>query len=402
MKPFRIGIFLFIFSLAACRPGDDGNQSSGIDVVTKKPTQVQSLILGTMGVSTTTQTPTLEITTTAIITVTPIILPLRPTLEITATPTISSTVVTSLTSIITTTWTYTDVVVTRGGMINSVAWNPEGSNFAVATSVGLFLYDGISLETDRIFNVGESNQSVLFSPEDGLLVSGGLKGDIQWIAPDTGKYITTIEGHLFGITDLAFPKRSGYLISGSDDGTVRSWNPAQITDSTLTEHSPVNIWRALDRVTSVDINQKFQIVVAGSYQTWYVWDLITGESIFELGGFMGWISDLSINPGGEILAMADGSNHIRVWETSNWELTHDVQLIQVDQITALDFSPDGWTLGIGGNDGTVLMWDVRTNTLYETVEPYPYTVTDIKFHPNDDSLIISYDNGLLRLWLNKQ
>jgi WD40 repeat protein len=296
----------------------------------------------------------------------------------------------------------TDVLVTRSGMISAVAWNPDGSNFAAATSVGLFLYNGISLELDRSFNVGESYRSVLFSPDDGLLVSGGLKGDIQWVAPDTGKYITTIEGHLLGITDLAFPKQSGYLISGSDDGTVRSWNPTQVSVPAITEYSPINIWRAHDRVTSVDINQNFQFVVAGSYQTWFVWDLITGESIFELDGFRGWINDLSLSPGGEILAVADRSNQIRLWETASWNLTHDVQLKQVDQITALDFSPDGWTLALGGKNGTVLVWDVRANTLYKTVENYPHAVTDIEFHPNGDGLIISYDNGLLRLWSNQQ
>ena len=156
--------------------------------------------------------------------------------------------------------------------------------------------------------------------------------------------------------------------------------------------------RSADRVTSVDVSRNLQLVISGSYQTWYAWDLISGDSVFELDGLTGWINDISLQPGRQLLSVADESNQIRLWETSHWTLTHNVQLEQVDQITALDFSVDGWTLALGAKNGSVLLWDMITNTLVEAVDVYPHAVTDLKIHPHGDRMITSYDNGVLRLW----
>jgi WD40 repeat protein len=416
MKASNIGLIAFIILLVACRPGEVNPQSERIEAdagaltQTSSPSEVETASLD--GVEKTpgedypepmttlagepTWTPAPVLTTTAEITPVPETVPITPTVAITATPGISQTITISIASVITKTWTFTDVAVIRSGKAYQSAWNNDGTSFAVATSVGLFLYDTDTLEALRSFNVGESVQSVAFSPDEGLLVSGGLNGDIQWSIPETGKYLATFKGHQFGITDLAFSSHSYYLVSGSDDGTVRAWSPSVVFNQALTENTPLNVWRTVDRVTSVAMD--LQVVVAGSYQIVELWDINTGESILSLGGLTGWVNDVTLSPSGRTLAVADSSNHVRLWDTTTWELTHNVQLEQYDQITSLDFSPDSMLLALGGKNGTVLLWDTSTNTIFDPLERYPHSVMELKFHPSGVFLMACYENGLLRLW----
>ena len=188
------------------------------------------------------------------------------------------------------------------------------------------------------------------------------------------------------------------MASGSDDGTLRVWNPSLIKDPASTVVEPLNIWRASDRVTSVDVNQSVQLAAAGSNQQVSVWNLGTGELLQTLSALKGWIGDIAISPNGGVLAAADSSNHLRLWNTTSFSLTHDIPLAGFEAITALDFSPNGLMIALGGNNGKVVLWNLANNTLHDPEIQYPAPVTDIAFHPREHDLISSYNDGLIRLW----
>jgi WD40 repeat protein len=360
-------------------------------IPTLEPSPIWTSTITSTGVITTVPT----ITTTIITAGTP---DLTPGVEIISTPGVSLTLVTTTTTVLTKTWTFSDVLVTGSGAIHQVAWKQDGGQFAVATSAGLFLYNADLLEMERSFSVGETIQSVAFGLNEGLLVSGGLNGDIQWWFPDTGKFGGSFDGGLLGITSLVFPYQGDSLISGSDDGTVRVWVPSQILNPAITQYEPKNLWHAADRVTSVDINPNFQIAVAGSYKEVSIWNLQTGEPVQTLSEFEGWVREVAIRPNGGYFAVADSSDHLRLWNTGNWELTHDIPLEGFESISALEFSSNGMMIALGGKTGKVMLWNLENNTLSDPETQYPYPVTDVAFHPREPILISSYRDGLVRLW----
>jgi WD40 repeat protein len=321
---------------------------------------------------------------------------------LTLTPGITQSMVITTTTLLTNTWTYTDVLVTTSGAIRQIAWKQDGALFAVATSVGMFLYNAETLEIERSINIGETVQSVAFSPVENLLAAGSLKGDIQWWFPDTGRYAGSFKGGRLGVNSLSFSAQEDVMASGSDDGTIRVWNPSQLLDPGIVEYQPLNTWQAVDRITSVNINQDAQLAAAGSYQTVSVWDLGTGELLQTLDDFKGWVRDIAFSPDGGALAVADSSNRLRLWETASWKLTHDIPLEVFDSITGIDFNRDGMRLALGGKNGRVLLWNVPSNALFDPVTTYSYPVTDIRFHPYENSLISSHSDGTLRLWSFQQ
>lgn len=324
---------------------------------------------------------------------------------ITATQILSATAITpvahtviSSTDWITATWIYRDLSVTQDERLYQASWNNDGSIFAVGTSLGAFLYDSFSFERLRAFNLGEVVYSTVFSPGEGMLALGLFNGDIQWRAPETGEYIIAFDAHLLGVRALAFPTGSQYLVSGSDDGRVSLWAASDLLTSVSDVHNPVNEWRMPDRVTTVDIHQSRQLVAAGSYQSVIVWNINSGESEKTLSDLAGWINELAFRPSGDILAVIDSSNTIRLWDTATWTLTHQVELNALGQLYSLDFSPDGKMLALGGRNGQVVLWDLETNTVSILVDGLAKSVTDLRFSPSSETLIACYHDGVIRLW----
>lgn len=65
---------------------------------------------------------------------------------------------------------------------------------------------------------------------------------------------------------------------------------------------------------------------------------------------------------------------------------------------ALAFRPDGEILAVGGTDGTIQLWDVRTGTLRRRFETLKAAIVSIVFSPDSHWLAAASDYGIVRLW----
>lgn len=318
------------------------------------------------------------------------------TLAITPTEMISPTIVITTTQVITSTWDYREMPVTDSGVVSQVAWVEE-DHFAVGTSTGLYLYQLDDLALVRSSSLGEAVRSVTYSPGEGLLVWGDFKGDIHWYEPESGQYLATTGGHRMGITDLTQPRGSLYLVSGSDDGTVRTWVPTFVINQAANTAAWMDLWQAPDRIACVASDPTQSLVAAGSYQSISVWNLDTRELVWQVAAQSGWVNDLGFSPDGRMLAAADASGHLKIWSTDGWVLTHDISIEACDQITALDFSSTGAELSFGCKNGAVWIWNTIQNTLGDPGVVYPATVIDLAYHPHEPILLAGYQDGVLRV-----
>ena len=159
----------------------------------------------------------------------------------------------------------------KGWISGEVAYSPDGALLAVASSIGIWLYDansgaevyllsghtrpalsvafspdGSALassavagdNTVRLWDIrtgdplkifeGHANHitSVAFSPDGSTLAAGDGKNIRLWDVR-TGERLRTLQGHTSLVLSLAFSPDSSTLASGSNwnDNTVRLWNP---------------------------------------------------------------------------------------------------------------------------------------------------------------------------------
>ena len=115
------------------------------------------------------------------------------------------------------------------GWVTDMAWTPDGTHLAVASTIGVFLYDASTLEEVRYIPTDAPVRSVAFAPDGQTLASGSRDGTVRlWRVAD-GVLLRTLEGHTDGVWSVAFAPDGATLASGSRDGTVRLWRVADGT-----------------------------------------------------------------------------------------------------------------------------------------------------------------------------
>jgi WD40 repeat protein len=150
------------------------------------------------------------------------------------------------------------------GLAEGLAYSPDGRRLAVASGLGVYLYDAESLAETRFISTEVIAMRVAFSPDGRLLASASSDNTVKlWdiqdrreirtfsghdssvlsmaFSPDgrmlasafyttiklwdaeTGRELRTLSGHASCVNSLAFAPSGLTLASGSCDGTVRLW-----------------------------------------------------------------------------------------------------------------------------------------------------------------------------------
>ena len=79
-------------------------------------------------------------------------------------------------------------------------------------------------------------ESLVFSPDDAILVSGLVGGAIQLWEVTTGDRIAALDGHTQQVETLAFSSDGKTLVSTGADGTILLWDWNEVlTDASKSE-----------------------------------------------------------------------------------------------------------------------------------------------------------------------
>ncbi len=104
------------------------------------------------------------------------------------------------------------------GSVEQVAWSPDSKTLAVASSVGLYLYDAGTLKESGFIDVGAWTTSLAFSPvanNKRVIAAGSLDNILRLWDADSGQLLHTLEGHTSPVVSVVFSPDGGILASGS-------------------------------------------------------------------------------------------------------------------------------------------------------------------------------------------
>ena len=111
------------------------------------------------------------------------------------------------------------------GSIIDIAYSADGSKLAVASNIGVWIYDAdIGEELNLLSGHTSAVFSVAFSSDGNILASGSADDTIRLWNTDTGTHIRTLSGHTSAVRGVAFSPDGNTLASGSADNTIRLWN----------------------------------------------------------------------------------------------------------------------------------------------------------------------------------
>lgn len=282
----------------------------------------------------------------------------------------------------------------------SLEWSPGGDLLAVATTVGIWLYDGANLAAEPAFLPTTADVGAMaFSPDGSLLAASVGKLLLIW-DPATRDTVNEFELESAGATtDMLFSPDASWVALASEKKIVRIVDVATGTvTATLEGHT--------NDVTSLALSPDGSILVSGSQdKIAKLWNTADFTEIATLEGHEGYVNAVLFNPDGSSIYVGDSKSTITQWDTNGVQ-----QAVWAPEkgsyVVSMALTGDGATLLVGeGNNASVRVWDTASGTekaLYE-VHFYPETnsrfaTVDIALSPDDTTLATLGSEGMLRIW----
>ena len=226
------------------------------------------------------------------------------------------------------------------GRVTDIAYSPDSTLLAVATPIGIWLYDASTAEARTVLTADTYGiSSISFSPDGKTLAGGGPAEIIYLWDVDTGECHHSFVGHNGEIFKVLF----------SADGNT------------------------LAAVSIHDIS---------------LWDVTTGTHEAKLPGFSNRGRSLWLN-GDQVAFALPWDKDIRLSDKMLEGHTRSVESVL--------FSPDGQTLASGSHDRTLRLWDVATGTEKKTLKGHKKSINSMVFS-RDGRMLVSTSDNTVRLW----
>lgn len=266
-----------------------------------------------------------------------------------------------------TTWGLPDGAMARlgkGKITGNIAFTPDGNRLAVASSIGIWIYDvrpGKEKELDLLTGHTGEVTFITLSPDGKILASGGRDGTIRLWDVVTGENKKQLTGHKWAISSLAFSPDGQTLASAI--GHEAEMIPPQI---------------------GIEIDIK-------------LWNIETGEVAATFRGHGKDITSLAFSPDGKTLASSGKDSKVLLWNVATGR--NAMLLTEHDEnVFYIGFSPDGKTIATGSWDDTVKLWDATTSSLKNTIIEKGFVgVSSVAFSPKDSTIAVG-GHDTIRLW----
>jgi len=205
-----------------------------------------------------------------------------------------------------------------------------------------------------------------FSPDDRFLLSASEDKSVRLWSLETFQNLVCYKSHGDPVWDVQFSPFGHYFATASNDQTARLWSTDRIY--------PLRIFAGhLSDVDNVIFHPNGKYIVTGSHdRTARMWDINSGAVVRIFPGHTKPISCTAISPDGRWLATASEDSTIYLWDLGSSRRIKSMRGHGKCSIYSLTFSPDGDTLISAGSDCTVRVWDVRKSTYDQGPEPEPF------------------------------
>ena len=303
------------------------------------------------------------------------------------------------------------------GSVNDMQFAPDGAEFAVATSRGIWIYDAqTGTEITMIQKQDRGFWRAAFSPDGNVLAcatdSNG-RGEVQLWDKAAGELITTLPSPI-GISSLFFSEDGTELVCAGSFGRVHVWEinpetpPVLVTDIRLDVESWNDFW-----LTELSPDGRFLAIAIPNWEdkdfSIQLWNGKTGELLHTLTGHTRLVTALTFSPDSKTLVSGDDYETIRVWDAETGTLQSKMKWPERTLTHALAFSPKGRFLSSAHDDavrlwhytvGGVQQWDYAIGEYQNIMDLKAHRdyVYRFAFSPDELTLLTASKDGTIIAW----
>ncbi len=317
-------------------------------------------------------------------------------------------------------WQLPEGAITRfgKGTINDIKFSPDGTQFAVVTTIGVWLYDAKTGKEVSLLKGDRQNILHITYLSDGNTLRG-VNHNYSYVKfmhwnTTTGKQLSSIQdtenGKRLYTSDFS---ENGMRLAGikvSNFNEVDLWTIGNTTGPMTKSSIRMESESEIEPIIALSPDGRYlaTTISEGDNNPIQVWNADTGELLNTFAGNNSTIEDLTFSPDGTILASGDTDETIMLWDIKS-NISSVIYKGTYSSSFTLTFSPDGELLASGDDDGNVRILKVNENNnglrrlMSQNMFKLKHSghkdkVTSMAFSPDGNILISGSEDGTIRGW----
>ena len=302
------------------------------------------------------------------------------------------------------------------GTLGEIAYFPDGTRFAVATSIGVWVYDSITGKelyplTDHTYGV----DLIRFSPDGNFIATASPDGSIHLWNADNGNHVYILSDEKSDLYEPVFSNNGKIIAVQCAEKFANIRITLRLYNVKTGKHINT-ISESTHRFYNVRFSPDNKTLLTSQHRRIKLWDVATAQQLKTLNTpaesqHDGKIEDVQFSLNGRTLNIlcsrhpGVGTVYFRNINSEEWnQLKRSRQNSNDKGYSSMFFSPDGNTLAtIHKSDIRVDLWDANTgeyiNSLFGN---HGSKICTLCFSDNGRIIATGGSDGTIHLWAAKQ
>lgn len=286
--------------------------------------------------------------------------------------------------------------------ISCIDFSPNGQKLAAGLADGTIQLRSLDGKKTRQLPAVSKDNSVTrvrFDDQGQMLAAGYNDGTVRlWNLQGQQKNVD-LKGHNTQftnintkVTDISFSPNGHQLATTSLDGTARLWNRKGIPLAIFEGHEgPILL-------TSFSPDGQ-RLATTSSQGTLRLWDLKHKDDNQIMLQTDAAVKSVSFRQDG-LLAVSSEDGDVRFWKCQEKGCERQNTIIKTDQgtIYSVSFSPDGKFIATALHDGTIKLWNLKSNQETSLFKHGQKPVRSVSFSPDGKLMATASEDGTIKLW----